>query len=382
MKLINGDLHCHTTFSDGIYSVSVSLSVRSIALKNIEVLGVSDHYRYIKDSKKWEEYITICKEQKIQFDDVAVLVGTEIYFEDLVSDLDYLRTSGRLNDLDYIIIEYFEHHHPSDFLKTLHELRINFSEKLILLAHPDYPKWLSQCGSEKKFKQMLNSIIDLSITIEFNVNSGYHFVDMSTPFHEKFETGFIKLLREARGKEGREMSVVVSTDAHGYEQELWKRYTMVSDYINNSSTYKLLERAIQIAVKAHEGQLNKDGQPFILHPLRLMYRVSEPEEKIVSILHEVLNSDVTIGQLLEQGFPYSILEALDAITRREKEPYLEYIGRAAQNNLAKNILVKDIHDALYEQEKLKGLVPKNKFHEHKYKSALKALGVKSDAQDK
>ena len=56
-------------------------------------------------------------------------------------------------------------------------------------------------------------------------------------------------------------------------------------------TASLLETAIQIAAEAHAGQKQKNGQPYILHPLRVMARVSTEEEQIVAVLHDVLEDN-------------------------------------------------------------------------------------------
>ena len=50
----------------------------------------------------------------------------------------------------------------------------------------------------------------------------------------------------------------------------------------------MLDRAIEIAVQAHSGQLDKGGAPYILHPLRVMLRMATEEERIVAVLHDVV----------------------------------------------------------------------------------------------
>lgn len=65
-----------------------------------------------------------------------------------------------------------------------------------------------------------------------------------------------------------------------------------------------LERAIAIAARAHEGQVDKAGMPYILHPLRVMLAVRTPEERIVAVLHDVLeDTAVSIEDLRAEGFP-------------------------------------------------------------------------------
>jgi guanosine-3',5'-bis(diphosphate) 3'-pyrophosphohydrolase len=96
-----------------------------------------------------------------------------------------------------------------------------------------------------------------------------------------------------------------------------------------------VERAIQIAAQAHAGQLDKAGQPYILHPLRVMLRVEGNSERIAAVLHDVVeDSSVTLQQLHEEGFTPEILEAVDALTKRPGESRLAAAARASRNRVA------------------------------------------------
>lgn len=65
-----------------------------------------------------------------------------------------------------------------------------------------------------------------------------------------------------------------------------------------------LEKAILIATKAHEGQKDKAGKPYILHPLRVMLRMKTTKDMMAAILHDVVeDTDVTLDDLREHGFP-------------------------------------------------------------------------------
>jgi (p)ppGpp synthase/HD superfamily hydrolase len=78
-----------------------------------------------------------------------------------------------------------------------------------------------------------------------------------------------------------------------------------------------LERAIAIAAAAHTGQTDKGGQPYILHPLRVMMRCTTADEQIAAVLHDVVeDSDVTLADLEQEGFPRSVVEAVEALTKR------------------------------------------------------------------
>ena len=106
-----------------------------------------------------------------------------------------------------------------------------------------------------------------------------------------------------------------------------------------------LDRALAIAVAAHAGQTDKVGQPYILHPLRIMHRMATDEERMVAVLHDVVeDSDVTLDDLRRAGFSVSIVEAVDALTRREGQAYDAYVARTALLPLAHRVKVADLED--------------------------------------
>lgn len=107
----------------------------------------------------------------------------------------------------------------------------------------------------------------------------------------------------------------------------------------------LLERAIEIALRAHAGQVGKDGSPYILHPLRLMSRMETDEERIVAVLHDVVeDSEVTFEDLRAIGFSETVLEALQLLTHDKSTPYEEYVERIKPHPLARKIKLADLED--------------------------------------
>lgn len=103
-----------------------------------------------------------------------------------------------------------------------------------------------------------------------------------------------------------------------------------------------LERAIIIAAQAHAGQFDKGGEPYILHPLRVMLRVTSERERIAAVLHDVPeDSAVTLADLAAEGFDADILAALDALTKRPGETRIEAAHRAAQNPIARVVKLAD-----------------------------------------
>lgn len=103
-----------------------------------------------------------------------------------------------------------------------------------------------------------------------------------------------------------------------------------------------LERAIQIAAAAHAGQFDKAGQPYILHPLRVMLRVTSERERIAAVLHDVVeDTDVTLEQLASEGFERVVLSAVEALTKQPGETRLQAAARAAADPIARAVKLAD-----------------------------------------
>ena len=106
-----------------------------------------------------------------------------------------------------------------------------------------------------------------------------------------------------------------------------------------------LERAIEIATTAHTGQVDKAGEPYIHHPLRVMLSVSTPDERLVAVLHDVIEDTVISSKdLLAEGFSSRIVDAVVALSKSEGQTYEQYIESVAQNSLARVVKLADLED--------------------------------------
>lgn len=107
-----------------------------------------------------------------------------------------------------------------------------------------------------------------------------------------------------------------------------------------------LNRAIEIAIEAHSGQLDtNNGRPYIEHPFRVMNAGYTLQEKIVGIMHDIIeDTEWTLEQLIKEGFSPSIVDAVDAMTRRDNESYDEYILRLQKNHIAVRVKINDLSD--------------------------------------
>jgi (p)ppGpp synthase/HD superfamily hydrolase len=135
----------------------------------------------------------------------------------------------------------------------------------------------------------------------------------------------------------------------------------------------VLDKAIALAVKAHSGQLDKAGRPYILHPLRLLLRFEDEKEMAVAALHDVVeDSDLSIEDLVNEGFSEDIVNAVDCLSRREAEEYDDFILRISKSQLAKKVKIEDIKDNL-NLARLSEVTDKDLERVEKYHRALKKL---------
>jgi len=106
-----------------------------------------------------------------------------------------------------------------------------------------------------------------------------------------------------------------------------------------------LEKAIALAVNVHQGQTDRAGAPYILHPLRVMFRLQGDVEQIVGVLHDVVeDSETTFDDLRRMGFSEAVITALDAVTRRDDETYEVFVERSAAQPLARRVKLADLAD--------------------------------------
>ncbi len=106
-----------------------------------------------------------------------------------------------------------------------------------------------------------------------------------------------------------------------------------------------LERAIEIAATAHAGQLDRSGQPYVLHPLRVMLAVNSEHERMAAVLHDVVeDSAITYDDLMREGFPTEVVEAVRALTRAKGGSRIDAARKAVRNPIARAVKLADVAD--------------------------------------
>ncbi len=135
-----------------------------------------------------------------------------------------------------------------------------------------------------------------------------------------------------------------------------------------------IEDALALAAQAHKGQRDKAGQPYILHPIRLMLSLPDEPARIVALLHDVLeDTPTTMDELRAVGYPEDLLAALDCVTRRSDETYEQFIERLAPNELARRVKLADLADNM-DLSRLPVVTEKDRLRLERYKAAWARLG--------
>jgi len=106
-----------------------------------------------------------------------------------------------------------------------------------------------------------------------------------------------------------------------------------------------LSRAIEIATEAHRNQLDKNGQPYIGHLVRVMSMGRTLDEKICGVLHDLLEDTAwTAKKLQAEGFDKNIIEAVECLTKSPNGEYGPYIEGVKLNQLATLVKINDLTD--------------------------------------
>lgn len=157
----------------------------------------------------------------------------------------------------------------------------------------------------------------------------------------------------------------------------WLSGTLTAEVMNaidletrGMPTPALISRALDIAVKAHEEQVDKGGNPYIWHPVRVALHSHSDEEKIAALLHDVIeDTSVTMDDLAKAGFSEKVLDAIQCLTKKEGEEYMDFIQRVSGNEIAAKVKIQDLNDNM-DVSRLNGRKPSKM---DTYKQALDYL---------
>jgi (p)ppGpp synthase/HD superfamily hydrolase len=135
----------------------------------------------------------------------------------------------------------------------------------------------------------------------------------------------------------------------------------------------LLDKALKFAMEKHEGQFDKAGEKYILHPLHVALQMHTEEEKIIALLHDVLeDTDATEEDLRDLGLSEETIGHIKVLTRAEDMTYNDYIENISKDKVAKKIKLKDLEHNM-DTSRLKGDKEKTERLMKRYESAYKYL---------
>ena len=143
-----------------------------------------------------------------------------------------------------------------------------------------------------------------------------------------------------------------------------------------------LNTAIAIAAKAHEGQVDKGGAPYILHPLRVMLDVEGEHAQMAAVLHDVIeDTDVTVKDLADAGIPEPVIAAVIALTKLPGMSRMDAAKMAAANPIAMRVKIQDLRDNM-DLRRIPRPGPKDYARVAEYNAAWNYLVIEQDKQQK
>jgi (p)ppGpp synthase/HD superfamily hydrolase len=120
-----------------------------------------------------------------------------------------------------------------------------------------------------------------------------------------------------------------------------------------------IDDALELVATKFRGVTDKDGEPYIMHCLRVMMGVSDPLVQQVALMHDLVeDTDVTLKDLRDRGFCNAVVEAVDLVTHKSEDSYAEYVIRLASNEIARQVKLSDLNDnyalnrVLYREDRL------------------------------
>ena len=101
---------------------------------------------------------------------------------------------------------------------------------------------------------------------------------------------------------------------------------------------------MRIAFEAHKEQVDKNGIPYIYHPIHLAEQMKDENTTCVALLHDVVeDTEITFEDLEKEGFTKEIIDALKLMTHDDEVPYLEYVKEIKNNPIATVVKLADLN---------------------------------------
>ena len=138
---------------------------------------------------------------------------------------------------------------------------------------------------------------------------------------------------------------------------------------------ELTKRALLLSFEAHKDQMDKSGMPYVYHPFHLAEQMTDEYTTVVALLHDVVeDTDYTLSDIRDMGFPDEVVEALSYMTHDDEVPYMEYVAKIKENPIARAVKIADL---LHNSDLTRLDAPNEAAYKRalKYKEALLLLGA-------
>lgn len=105
----------------------------------------------------------------------------------------------------------------------------------------------------------------------------------------------------------------------------------------------LTKKALKISFNAHKNQVDKSGMPYVFHPFHLAEQMDDEYSVCVALLHDVVeDTNITIEELIIEGFPKEVINAIELMTHSDSVPYLDYVKIIKNNPIARKVKLADL----------------------------------------
>lgn len=105
----------------------------------------------------------------------------------------------------------------------------------------------------------------------------------------------------------------------------------------------LTKKALQICFEAHKDQVDKTNMPYVFHPFYLATQMQDEATTCVALLHDVVeDTSLTFEDLINEGFPNDVIDALKLLTHDPIVPYMDYVREIKKNEIAKKVKLADL----------------------------------------
>ena len=105
----------------------------------------------------------------------------------------------------------------------------------------------------------------------------------------------------------------------------------------------LTKKALKLCFEAHKDQTDKTGLPYVFHPFHLAEQMPDELSTVCALLHDVVeDTEYTFFDLLDMGFPESVIEVLKLLTHADEVPYMDYVKALSGNQTAKRVKLADL----------------------------------------